>query len=112
MPEGGDAAILDPTGSFRQRLVDDRLVIAGLVENLWSAPDRTGRIAQLEVVVHRLAGAAGTFGFAAISEAAIAMEDGLIAARGAGSGPDKGALRRLQQRLFGALETALGPLAG
>lgn len=66
-PSPDDLKLLDPEGNFRRRLSDDRAAIARLAE--------TGELAELKIVVHRLAGAAGTFGYAEVGDIAIEIDD-------------------------------------
>ncbi len=54
---------------------------------------------EMQVVVHRLAGAAGTFGFTAISDAAAECDDALAQ----GQAPDRSKV----ERLTAAIEEAL-----
>lgn len=91
-PSAADLRLLDPDGSFRERLEADRRALAELSD--------TGDMAELKRIVHGLAGAAGTFGHGAISEAAIEIDDALTAGRPV----DAAALARL----LAALEQALG----
>jgi HPt (histidine-containing phosphotransfer) domain-containing protein len=69
-PSRDDLALLDPDGSFRERLEADRRAIAELSDS--SDLDRLRRI------VHGLAGAAGTFGYAEIGDIAIELDDSFI----------------------------------
>lgn len=76
-PSPEELALIDPDGTFRTRLRDDRgRIAAALAERDLDA---------LEVLAHRLAGAAGTFGFAEVSDRAIALEDMLLARREGGA---------------------------
>ncbi len=68
VPSTADLAILDPDGSFRTRLADDRHRLAG------AGPDELK-------VIHRLAGAAATFGYAELGALAIALDDALAELR-------------------------------
>jgi HPt (histidine-containing phosphotransfer) domain-containing protein len=70
-PSAEDLKALDPNGSFRDRLEADRASIAQLSEG--------GDIERLRRIVHALAGAAGTFGFAAIGDIAIELDNRFIA---------------------------------
>jgi HPt (histidine-containing phosphotransfer) domain-containing protein len=67
-PTAEELQLLDPDGSFVERLAADRLAILRLIE--------TGHLEELGPILHRLAGAAGTFGFAEIGDLAIALDDG------------------------------------
>jgi HPt (histidine-containing phosphotransfer) domain-containing protein len=76
-----DLLLLDPDGAFPARLAQDRGMLAGLARGLWkaSAETRRRRLAEIEALAHRLGGAAGTFGYGAVSAAAFELEDGLAA---------------------------------
>jgi chemotaxis protein histidine kinase CheA len=79
VPEGvaADLALLDPDGAFLSRLAEDRAALTALARGLWTASPRARRrrLAEIEVLAHRLGGAAGTFGYAAVSAAALDLED-------------------------------------
>lgn len=66
-PSTADLALLDPDGLFRGRLAHDRRVLSR----------HRNDIAHVRVVIHRLAGAAGTFGYAGLGEIAVALDDRL-----------------------------------
>jgi DNA-binding response OmpR family regulator len=66
------ASLLDPDGSFRQRLSDDRAALSALANKLEQRGDRV--LAAVSVLAHRLAGAAGTFGRDEVGEAAALLE--------------------------------------
>ena len=66
-PTAEELKLLDPDGSFRERLESDRMAIAELSDS--------GDLERLHPIVHRLAGAAGTFGFAEIGDIAIELDD-------------------------------------
>lgn len=105
-PTAADLALLDPDGSFRHRLASDLQILAR-----FSAPAlMPADLAEIELLAHRLAGAAGTFGFAEVSDAALALEDAAIEAR-AGSGR-LGRLASGLGRLRRALERAVTPPGG
>jgi HPt (histidine-containing phosphotransfer) domain-containing protein len=72
-----DLALLDPEGAFLSRMAEDRAALAGLAGGLWKAsPEaRRRRLAEIEVLAHRLGGAAGTFGYEGVSAAALELED-------------------------------------
>jgi HPt (histidine-containing phosphotransfer) domain-containing protein len=72
-PTPEDLRILDPDGSFRLRLAADRAGIA--------AHHETDNTAGLQRLVHGLAGAAGTFGFDAIGDIAVELDDHFAAGR-------------------------------
>ena len=91
-----DLALLDPDGSFRGRLAEDRARIAALVR---PSPAKA-QLAELQRVVHQLAGAAGTFGFAEIGDLAVALDDALLA------GVDSTATAPLFHDLLAALARA------
>jgi len=73
-PTEAELEVLDPDGSFRNRLVEDRARLAAVAAQ---KPSKT-KLAELGRIVHQLAGAAGTFGYAEIGERAIALDDKLI----------------------------------
>ena len=83
---------LDPDGSFRDRLEADRQAIAELSDS--------GNLDELGRIVHRLAGAAGTFGYDEIGNISIALDDRFVAGETIAA-PDIA-------RLLAALEQALG----
>jgi HPt (histidine-containing phosphotransfer) domain-containing protein len=66
-PSAADLALLDPDGLFRGRLAHDRRVLAR----------HRNDIAHVRVVIHQLAGAAGTFGYAELGDIALALDDRL-----------------------------------
>ena len=113
MPEGrsitaAELALLDPEGTFSSRLAADRDVLTGLARGLWTAPaeSRQRRLAEIEGVAHRLGGAAGTFGYMAVSEAAFELEARIAVRRGRAEGP----LVEIESRLaalLGALDEAI-----
>ncbi len=78
-PTPADLALIDPDGSFRLRLARDRDAIAALMDQ--------GDTSQLEPVVHRLAGAAATFGYIEIGHIAGELDDAFVAARKSGAPP-------------------------
>jgi HPt (histidine-containing phosphotransfer) domain-containing protein len=82
-PDRTGLDLLDPDGAFRTRLAADRRALEQLAAGLWRlAPSaRQQRLAAIESLAHGLAGAGGTFGFVAIGEAALALEDLLIEQR-------------------------------
>jgi HPt (histidine-containing phosphotransfer) domain-containing protein len=91
-PSASDLKVLDPDGRFRERLEADRQAIAELGDN--------GNLSELKRIVHGLAGAAGTFGYGAVGDIAIALDDRLVAGETVGA-PGIA-------RLLAALEQALG----
>jgi HPt (histidine-containing phosphotransfer) domain-containing protein len=91
-PTKADLDILDPDGRFRVRLEADRRRLAELSDD----GDRN----ELRRVVHGLAGAAGTFGYREIGDAAIALDDKFAAG--------ERVLPVDIARLVAALEQALG----
>ena len=91
-PSPADLKILDPDGSFRERLEADRKRLAELSDD--------GDREALRRVVHGLAGAAGTFGYTEIGEVAIALDDKFAAG--------ERVLPVDVARLVKALEQALG----
>lgn len=113
MPEGrsitaAELTLLDPDGTFSSRLTADRDVLTGLARGLESAPTETRqrRLAEMEALAHRLGGAAGTFGYMAISAAAFELEAGIVARRGGAEGPFAEIEDRLTA-LMGMLDEAL-----
>jgi HPt (histidine-containing phosphotransfer) domain-containing protein len=72
---------------FRLRSVDDLARLKTLLE----AKDEV----ELRRLAHGIAGAAGTFGFPALSEAAVVIDDAYMAGRT----PSPGAFDRLQREL-------------
>jgi HPt (histidine-containing phosphotransfer) domain-containing protein len=82
-PTAEELQLLDPEGRFLARLAVDRRRLASLSRHLWreSPRNRQDRLGEIETLAHRLAGAAGTFGFAAVGEAALALDDVLIEQR-------------------------------
>lgn len=62
-----ERALIDPDGHFRQRLREDAVRLRQV-----QAAGQTSEAARL---VHRLAGAAGTFGYDEIGAIAIALDD-------------------------------------
>jgi HPt (histidine-containing phosphotransfer) domain-containing protein len=73
-PTAEDLAVLDPDREFGDRLVSDRAEMSRLAF--------AGDLGAVGRIVHRLAGAAGTFGYARIGDIAIEIDD-RIAAGGA-----------------------------
>lgn len=80
---------------FRARLMTDRAELDVLSQGDSKSED-------LRRLVHNLAGAAGTFGFGALSQAAIEIDDQMAS----GSPADAGSLDRLKQRLDEAARSA------
>ena len=78
---------------FRKRATDDLARLRALM---------TGDLAasELRTLAHNMAGAAGTFGYAALSEAAMAVDDRYVA----GGTPDAAQLALLEQRLVEAAD--------
>jgi HPt (histidine-containing phosphotransfer) domain-containing protein len=91
-PSKADLAVLDPDGGFRARLEQDRRAVAELGDS--------HDLDEIRGIVHRLAGAAGTFGYRAVGDVAIALDDRFVAGEPVGA-PDIA-------RLLAALEQALG----
>jgi HPt (histidine-containing phosphotransfer) domain-containing protein len=91
-PSAADLKLLDPDGSFRGRLEDDRRTIAQLRVS--------GDSVILKQIVHGLAGAAGTFGYGELGDIAIEIDDAIV----------KGEAVAVEDiaRLLVALEQALG----
>jgi HPt (histidine-containing phosphotransfer) domain-containing protein len=89
MPEerpitAAELALLDPDGAFSSRLVADREILSELARGLRraSAEARQRPLAEIEALAHRLGGAAGTFGYAAVSAAAFELEARIGVERG------------------------------
>lgn len=89
-----DRALLDPDGVFPGRLIADRAVLLALATGLQDAADYDERLRRMATLAHRLGGAAGTFGYHAISESALLLEDAILD-RQPGDGPStrQGGLR-------------------
>jgi len=107
MPErlsAAELALLDPDGTFSRRLGGDRAALLALAPAL-RAPSDDRALADMQRLAHRLGGAAGTFGHAAVSEAALDLEESLIAQREGECDGDVTARRLVA--LLAALETAL-----
>jgi HPt (histidine-containing phosphotransfer) domain-containing protein len=105
-PSAADLAVLDPDGSFVHRLRNDRDLLTRLATDLWAVSKsiRSERLAKIEELAHRLAGAAGTFGYAGVSAAALELESG-VAARLAQM--DRAAVEASLVGLRAAIETSL-----
>ncbi|MEO8756625.1 MAG: Hpt domain-containing protein [Devosia sp.] len=65
-PTPAELAVLDPDGGFRQRLSDNLDAITRL--------QAAGDLEAIRVVIHQLAGAAGTFGFTEIGDIALQID--------------------------------------
>ena len=91
-PSAADLKLLDPDGSFRVRLEDDRQAVAQLSDS--------GDLDKLKQIVHGLAGAAGTFGYGEVGDIAIELDDTFV--------KDGTVDPRDISRLLAALERALG----
>jgi HPt (histidine-containing phosphotransfer) domain-containing protein len=78
-PTPAELALIDPDGSFRERLVRDRESLVLLA--------RQGPQRDLERVVHRLAGAAATFGYLEVGAVAVELDDAFVASREDGTMP-------------------------
>lgn len=75
-PERAALALLDPDGSFIERLRQDRATLMALLKELADGGSaKQAPLERLQTLAHRLAGAAGTFGHGQIGEAAISLED-------------------------------------
>jgi HPt (histidine-containing phosphotransfer) domain-containing protein len=111
MPEAASAAdllLLDPDGTFPARLAEDRGALARLARGLRAASParRDHSLAEIETLAHRLAGAAGTFGYGAVGDAALELEHAVAAARRQGG---RVTVDRSLAGLLSALNRALGP---
>jgi periplasmic divalent cation tolerance protein len=104
--------LLDPEGGFPARLAADRQRLADLTDRLWrvSPQLRQDRLRELESLAHRLAGAAGTFGFPAVGDAALALEELLIEQREGLPGGERAALATRFAMLAAALDQAIATL--
>lgn len=106
-------AVLDPDGLFPIRLATERLA---LVEDLRAIDalgmDAAGEILkQIATRSHRLGGAAGTFGFDAVTDAALALEDRILGIRPPEGRPERQAsIRQAMEALLGALGAALSSI--
>jgi hypothetical protein len=72
-----DLALLDPDGAFPERLTADRAMLVAWLGDMQTGAPEAGeeRLKQIATLSHRLAGAAGTFGHADVSDAALALEE-------------------------------------
>lgn len=106
-----DRALLDPAGVFPQRLAEDRAALASHSESMWrlDPPAREERLRRIATLAHRLGGAAGTFGYHAVSDAALALEDEILAQQsGASAASGRAASEQpAVQRAIDALALAL-----
>jgi HPt (histidine-containing phosphotransfer) domain-containing protein len=94
------SAKLASAGSeFVQRLRSDAAALAAFRERRPGGADEPTAIESLQACVHKLAGAAGVFGFEAISQAAASLEDAIIERR---AGKDVSG--RIEARLDALLE--------
>jgi HPt (histidine-containing phosphotransfer) domain-containing protein len=77
IPARIDLALLDPDGAFPARLEADRAALVDWLRNMQTGDPESGEkpLKQIATLSHRLAGAAGTFGYAEISDAALALEE-------------------------------------
>ena len=91
-PSAADLKLLDPDGSFRDRLEADRQALAELSDS--------GDIDDLKHIVHSLAGAAGTFGYSEVGDIALGIDDSFATGRKVEAAA--------MARLLAALEQALG----
>lgn len=86
-PSPADLALIDPDGAFRDRLMRDHDSIVALSQQ--------GALRELETVVHRLAGAAATFGYMEIGSIATKLDDAFVSSREKGTeAPDVAPLLR------------------
>jgi HPt (histidine-containing phosphotransfer) domain-containing protein len=75
-PDRAALALLDPDGTFLERLREDRAALLTLLEGLGDgAAEKKMLLVRLRRLAHRLAGAAGTFGHDDIGEAAMTLDD-------------------------------------
>lgn len=105
-----DLAALDPDGVFPVRLASDRaaLIEYFLALDALGMDAREQKLKQIATLAHRLGGAAGTFGFGVVSNAALALEDRVIDRRpGENPSVQHEAIRQAIDALVGALDEAL-----
>ncbi len=105
-----DRSLLDPDGVFPRRLADDRAALVGYAGDLWRLEpgEREGRLRQIATLAHRLGGAAGTFGYHAVSEAALLLEDEILGRQpGASDSSWQDPVRRAIDALIQALDACL-----
>jgi hypothetical protein len=75
-PDKAALALLDPDGAFPDRLRQDRAVLKTLCCRLRDGEgEARALLAAIATLAHRLAGAAGTFGYGAVGDAATELED-------------------------------------
>jgi len=108
-PDKAALALLDPDGRFLDRLRQDRAALAELLRAL-RKDDGEGKaiLAALETLAHRLAGAAGTFGYGAIGDAAMELEDWLTEAEDTAPCDFPGMVTDKAARLAALLDDAVG----
>ncbi len=106
MAAPADRALLDPDGLFPARLAGARAALAGHADAMEAldAEARPRRLKDIATLAHRLGGAAGTFGYEAISSAALALEDVILERR---PGENRAAASARVQRAIDALLRAL-----
>jgi chemotaxis protein histidine kinase CheA len=101
-------AVLDPDGIFPARLAADRAALLGYYRHVWEL-EPEAREAQLKLIAtlaHRLGGAAGTFGFGAVSDAALALEMRIVDCESNETPAQHAAIRQGIDALFSALDEA------
>ena len=96
-----DPRFRDVMAKFAARTTDDGKRLAALAERV--APDAADVLAEIGQLAHRLAGAAGTFGFLGLSTAARALDE-CVAAH---EDPDR--VRGNLQRLLTVIDDAFLP---
>lgn len=103
-------ALLDPEGTFSARLAMDRRELARLERDLWALPvrDRETRLAALAALAHRLAGAAGTFGYARVGDRALELEACILASSASKLHDRRATVQESLARLAAALTVAGG----
>jgi HPt (histidine-containing phosphotransfer) domain-containing protein len=94
-------ALQDLVCQLRSRTLEDRKRLLHLLETMDG--DREEALSQMCGIAHRLAGSAGTFGFAQLSDCAAALEDSL-SQEWRGPAP----LRAQVQQLAAAIDKAFG----
>jgi CheY-like chemotaxis protein len=90
--------------NFLPRLQADELALGALGESLRRNPDSPALLADLQSVVHKLAGASGILGYRAVSTAATAVEDLMLARCRDGLAPQSTDVQETELRLAALIE--------
>jgi HPt (histidine-containing phosphotransfer) domain-containing protein len=109
-----DLAALDPDRVFPDRLANDRAILIEyfLALDALGMDARERNLKQIATLAHRLGGAAGTFGFSAVSDAALALEERIVDRQpGENSSVQHEAIRQSIDALVRALDDALSNLS-